>query len=127
MEQSSAISLSILASSKKSKRGLKRRLPRVDPFCVSVWWQYVGVFAKSGRIADVVWHVRKAPTNWTRDPPFHMRIVRPTPAGILHYMLTCGKCQIQKVVSVYTVNYLLIFCAELLVVFHDLILLFRTV
>lgn len=65
---------------------------------LSAPFQYVCVVSRLGDFEQAAWHRRKAPTNWVDEPPFHMRIVRPTPAGILHYMLTTGKAELQKVV-----------------------------
>eukprot|EP00904_Undaria_pinnatifida_P009130 jgi/Undpi1/5347/HiC_scaffold_2.g00628.m1 len=59
-------------------------------------YQYVCVVARTGTVEEGIWHRRRAPINWFRIPPFHVRIVRPSPAGMLDYMLTKNKIKLVK-------------------------------
>lgn len=59
-------------------------------------YQYVCVVARMGTVEEGIWHRRRAPINWFRVPPFHVRIVRPSPAGMLDYMLTKKKIKLVK-------------------------------
>eukprot|EP00752_Nemacystus_decipiens_P013370 g11837.t1 len=59
-------------------------------------YQYVCVVATTGPVEEGIWHRRRAPVRWTRQPPFHLRIVRPNPAGMLDIMLAKGKIRLAK-------------------------------
>eukprot|EP00903_Cladosiphon_okamuranus_P021437 g19705.t1 len=59
-------------------------------------YQYVCVVATMGPVEEGIWHKRRAPVRWTRQPPFHIRIVRPNPAGMLDYMIAKGKVKLAK-------------------------------
>ncbi|CAN0204924.1 unnamed protein product, partial [Ectocarpus fasciculatus] len=56
--------------------------------------QFVCVVATTGTVEEGVWHKRRAPRMWSRQPPFHVRIVRPNPAGMLGHMLGRGKIKL---------------------------------
>ncbi|CAM9580239.1 unnamed protein product [Scytosiphon promiscuus] len=57
-------------------------------------YQYVCVVATMGSVEEGIWHRRKAPSRWFRQPPFHVRIVRPNPAGMLDHMLAKKKIRL---------------------------------
>ncbi|CAM9119355.1 unnamed protein product [Pylaiella littoralis] len=57
-------------------------------------YQYVCVVATTGSVEEGIWHRRKAPRRWTHQPPFHVRIVRPSPAGLLDIMMTKKKVKL---------------------------------
>ncbi|CAM9572640.1 unnamed protein product [Ascophyllum nodosum] len=59
-------------------------------------YQYVCVVSRMGTVEEGVWHKRRAPINWWRVPPFHLRIVRPNPAGMLDYMIAKKKINLIK-------------------------------
>ncbi|CAN0033236.1 unnamed protein product [Ectocarpus sp. 6 AP-2014] len=54
-------------------------------------YQYVCVVATRATVEEGIWHKRQAPRMWSRQPPFHVRIVRPNPVGMLGHMLGTGK------------------------------------
>lgn len=49
-----------------------------------------------GKVEEGIWHRRRAPVSWWRVPPFHIRIVRPNPAGMLDYMIAKKKVKLVK-------------------------------
>lgn len=60
--------------------------------------QFVCVVATRATVEEGIWHKRQAPSTWLRQPPFHVRIVRPNPVGMLGHMLGTGKIKfVQKV------------------------------
>lgn len=58
--------------------------------------KYVCVVSRMGKVEEGVWHRRRAPVSWWRVPPFHIRIVRPNPAGMLDYMIAKKKVKLVK-------------------------------
>ena len=82
-------------------------------FSLVLRYQYVCVVATMGTVEEGIWHRRRAPVRWTRQPPFHVRIVRPNPAGMLDIMLAKGKIKLAKkvpyVVRVWSVGACLLF------------------
>lgn len=77
--------------------------------------QYVCVVARMGTVEEGIWHRRRAPVRWWRIPPFHVRIVRPNPAGMLDHMIMTGKLKLHKKVCL-CMCVLCVSCASLVCV-----------